>query len=176
MRAEVVFAAGYLFCALIALVAWRTRPNAEAAATAPFWLRIAIICAIFTVLRYIDAQITVSRAVRDFSHAAHLTDWDRPGPYLMLLAIAALGAAIVGLFMFKLRTLHGSIFAAALAIVLLVLLAVAHSASLYLTGAVLQAQVGPVTVSRLIEAPLLLVVALSGLWFIADTSPRRSPR
>jgi len=176
VRAEIIFAAGYFVCALIALVAWRTRPTAEAAGAAPFWLRIAVICAVFTVLRYVDAQITVSRAVRDFSHAAHLTDWNRPGPYLMLLAMAVLGAAIVGLFLFKLRTLHGSIFAAALAIVLLLLLAVAHSTSLYLTGAVLQAQVGPITVSRLIEAPLLLVVALSGLWFIAAASPRRSPR
>ena len=176
MRAEVIFAAGYLVCALIALVAWRTRPNAEAAATAPFWLRIAVICAIFTVLRYVDAQITVSRAVRDFSHAAHLADWNRPGPYLMLVAMALVAAAIVGLFVFKLRTLHGSVFTAALAIVMIVLLAVAHSASLYLTSWALQAKVGPTTISRLIEAPLLLVVALSGLWFIAAASPRRSPR
>ena len=176
MRAEVIFAAGYLICALIALVAWRTRPDAEAAATAPFWLRIAVICGIFTVLRYVDAQITVSHAVRDFSHAAHLKDWSRPGPYLMLLAIALVGAAIVGLFVFKLRTLHSSVFVAALAIVMLVLLAVAHSASLYLTAVVLQARVGPLTVSRLVEAPLLLLVALSGIWFIADASPRRSTR
>jgi hypothetical protein len=176
VRAEVIFAAGYFICAIIALVAWRTRPNAEAAATAPFWLRIAIICGIFTVLRYVDAQITVSHAVRDFSHAAHLRDWTRPGPYLMLLAIALVGAAVLGLFVFKLRTLHKSVFAAALAIVLLVLLAVAHSASLYLTGAVLQVQAGPLTISRWIEAPLLLIVALSGIWFIADASPRRSPR
>ena len=174
MRAEAIFAAGYLVSAVIALVAWRTRPNAEAAGTAPFWLRIAIICGVFTVLRYVDAQITVSRAVRDFSHAAHLTDWSRPGPYLMLFAIAVVVAAIAGLFLFRLRTLHGSVFAAALAIVLLLLLAVAHSASLYLTGAVLQVQAGPLTVSRWIEAPLLIVVALSGLWFIADASPRRS--
>lgn len=170
MRAEAIFALGYLVCTLVALVAWRTRPNAAAAATAPFWLRIAVICGIFTVLRYIDAQMTVSRALRGASHSAGLTDWTRPGPYLMILAIFVFGSAILGLFLFRLRTLHGSVFAAALAIVLIGLLAVAHSASLYLTGAVLQAQVGPTTLSRLIEAPLLLIIALSGLWFITDAS------
>ncbi len=176
MRAETIFAAGYLVCAIIALVAWRSRPNAAAAATAPFWLRIAVICGIFTVLRFVDAQITVSRAVRTFARAAHLSDWTRPGPYLMLIAMALVGAAILGLFVFKLRTLHGSVFTAALAIVLIVLLAVAHSASLYVTVWGLQAKVGPLTVSRLIEAPLLVIVALSGLWFIAEASPRRSSR
>lgn len=175
MRAETIFAIGYLICAFIAFAAWRTRPYSEAAATSPFWLRIAVISGVFAVLRYIDAQKTVSRTVRNVGHAAGLTDWTRPGPYLMLFATGVLGAAIFGLFLFKLRTLHGSVFAAALAIVLLVLLAVAHSVSLYLTGAILQLQAGPLTVSRWIEAPLLLIVALSGLWFLADARRRRSP-
>lgn len=173
MRAETIFAVGYLVCALVAFAAWRTRPDAEAKATSPFWLRIAVICGVFAVLRYIDAQKTVSRTVRDVGHAAGLTDWSRPGPYLMVVAIAVLGTAIVGLFLFKLRSLHGSVFAAALAIVLLVLLAIAHSLSLYLTGAFLQLQAGPLTVSRWIETPLLLIVALSGLWFIVHASRRR---
>jgi len=167
VRAETVFAAGYLICALIALVAWRTRPNVQAAATAPFWLRIAVICGLFTVLRYFDAQIAVSKLVGDFNQSEHLYNWHRPGPYVMLLAMAVFGAAIAGLFIFKLRSLHRSVFVAALATVLLILLAVAHSAALYFTWQTLQAPIGPLTVSRWIEAPLLLVVALSGIWFIA---------
>jgi len=174
VRAETIFAAGYLICALIALVAWRTRPNAHAAATAPFWLRIAVICGVFTALRFFDAQIAVSKVVGDFNRSEHLYNWSRPGPYVMLLAMAVFGAAIAGLFIFKLRSLHGSVFAAALAIVLLILLAIAHSAALYFTWQKLQAPVGPLTVSRLIEAPLLLIVALSGLWFIA--APPGRPR
>ena len=78
------------------------------------------------------------------------------------------GLALAGLFLFRLRTLHRSVNIAALAIVLLVLLAIAHSLALYVTGAVLQAPVGPLTVSRIIETILLLLLAFSGVWFIVD--------
>ena len=168
MRAENFFSAAYLLCALIALAAFRTRSNSATAAAAPFWLRISIICGVFAVLRLVDAQMAVSGAVSDFSHSAGLTDWKRPGPYLMLLAIAVFGLALAGLFLFRLRALHRSMNIAALAIVLLVLLAIAHSLSLYVTTAFLQAQVGPSTVSRIIESALLIALALSGAWFIAD--------
>jgi hypothetical protein len=168
VRAEPIFAAAYLVCAFIALTAWRTRPNAEAAATAHFWLRIAVICGAFAILRLLDAQMAMSGAVRDFGHSAGLADWKRPGPYLMLVAIAVFGFALAGLFLFRLRTLHRSVNIAALAIVLLVLLAIAHSLALYVTGAVLQAPVGPLTVSRIVETILLLLLAFSGVWFIAE--------
>ena len=168
MRAEDLFASAYLLCALIALAASRTRPTAVAAASAPFWLRIAIICGLFAILRSVDAQMAMSRTVSDFGHSAGLTDWKRPGPYLMLLAIAAFGSALAGLYLFRLRSLHRSLNVAALSIVLLVLLAIAHSLALYVTGAFLQARVGPLTVSRVIESVLLLTLALSGVWFISD--------
>jgi hypothetical protein len=169
LRAENIFAAAYLVCAIIALTASRTRTSSAAAATAPFWLRIAIICAVFAVLRFIDAQMTVSGAMRDFSHSAGLTNWKRPGPYLMLVAILIFGFALAGLFLLRRRALHPSINLAGLAIVLLALLAIAHSLSLHVTGAFLQAQVGPLTVSRIIETALLLLLALSGMWFIGES-------
>ena len=168
MRAEDVFAVAYLICAAIALAAVKTAPNAGSSLAAPFWLRIAIICALFAILRVVDAQMAVSGAFRDLTRDAHLTNWQRPGPYLMLLAIAAFGFALAGFFLFRRRILHQSTNTAALAIVLLVLLAIAHSLALYVTGDWLQLEVGPLTVSRILEAFLLIVLASSGLWFIAD--------
>ena len=144
----------------MAFKASRTSPNAGQAAAGPFWLRIAVICGLFTLLRAFDAQMAVSAAVRDFSHSAGLTDWARPGPYIMLVALAAFTIAIAGLFLFRFRTLHRSVPLAALTIIALALLAVAHSASLHVTQTVLQAPVGPLTVSRVIEAVLLLVLAI----------------
>lgn len=164
MRAEDIFAAAYLICAAIALAAARSTPSSGA----PFWLRIAIICGLFAILRFVDAQMAVSGAFRDLTREAQLTNWQRPGPYLMLLAMAAFGFALAGFFLFRRRTLHRSTETAALAIVLLVLLAIAHSLALYVTGDWLQLEVGPLTVSRILEAFLLLVLASSGLWFIAD--------
>ena len=157
-----------MFCALIALYASRARANSAAAATAPFWLRIAGICAAFAVLRFFGAQLAVNDAFTDFSRSAGLTDWERPGPYVMIAAILAFGAAAAGLFLFRLRTLHRSVLWAATAIVLLVLIALAHSLSLYWPTVILQTEVGPLTVSRIIEALLLLVLALSAFWFIRD--------
>lgn len=173
MSPEDFFAAAYLLCGLIAFAAFRTRSNAAAAASAPFWLRIAIICGLFAILRSVDAHMAVSRAVVDVGHSAGLTDWKRPGPYLMLLAIAAFGIALVGLYLFRRSSLHRSMNIAALAIVLLVLLAIAHSLALYVTGAFLQSHVGPLTVSRILESALLLALALSGIWFI--TGAKRGP-
>ena len=174
MRAENIFAAGYLACTIIALAASRTRTS-SAAATAPFWLRIAIVCGLFAALRFVDAQMAVSSAVWSFSHSAGLTDWKRPGPYLMLVAITLFGFALTGLFLFRRRGLHPSINVAALAIVALALLATAHSLALYVTGAFLQERVGPVTISRIIEAVLLLLLALSGAWFLADSRESSGP-
>lgn len=174
LRAENIFAAGYLACAIIALAS-RTRTNSAAAASAPFWLRIAIVCGLFAVLRFVDAQMAVGSAVRDFSRSAGLTDWKSPGPYLMLVAIAAFGFALAGLFLLRRRGLHPSINVAAFAIVVLALLAIAHSLSLYVTGAFLQARVGPVTVSRIIEAALLLLLGSSSAWFLADSKDGSGP-
>lgn len=154
--------------ALVAFKASRSRSNAVTAGTAPFWLRIAIVCALFAILRAFDAQMAVSAAVRDFSHSAGLTDWKRPGPYIMIVAFLAFGAAIAGLFLFRLRTLHRSVPVAAFAIIVLALLAVAHSASLHFTTVVLQATIGPVTVSRIVEAIMLLILGYSAIWFIRD--------
>lgn len=139
-----------------------------AARTDPFWLRIAIITAVFAVLRSFDANMAVSATVRDFSHSAGLTNWARPGPYLMLAALVALGAAVLGLFLFRGRTLHPSVRGAAIAIILLALLAVAQSVSLYLAGVLLQATIGPATVSRILESLLLISLALCAAWFIRD--------
>lgn len=173
VRAEIFFATAYVLCALIALAAVRTSTNSAVAAARPFWLRIAVICALFAILRFVDAQIAVSRAFWRFNVSAGLTEWNRPGPYLMLLAIAAFGFALTGFYLFGRRVVHASTNIAALAIVLLVLLAIAHSLALYVTGDLLQAEVGPLTVSRIIESFLLLVLASSGAWFVAD-SKRRS--
>lgn len=112
--------------------------------------------------------MAVSGAVRDFSHSAGLHNWARPGPYIMLLGILAFAAAAAGLFLFGLRSLHRSVRWAASAIALLVLLAMAHSLSLYLVIIFLQTNVGPMTVSRIIEAILLAVLAFSAIWFIRD--------
>lgn len=168
MKAETIFAAAYLGCALIAVAAARINPEAKAAVARPFWLRVALICAVFAILRFMSAQMAVNAAVRDFSHSAGLTDGMRPGPYLMIVAVALLGLALAGLFLFRLRAIHHSVKLAALAIVLLILLALAHSLSLYMTGAVLQAQVEGWTVSRILETALLAMLALSGAWFIVD--------
>jgi len=159
---------------LIALWASTARAN-RAAETAPFWLRIAIICAVFALLRFFEAQMAVNDAFTDLSRSAGLTDWERPGPYIMIGAILALGAAGAGLFLFRLRSLHRSVLWAAIAIVLLVLIALAHSLSLYVPNLILQAGAGPLTVSRFLEALLLFIIATSAFWFIRDTQGRGGP-
>ena len=166
-KPELIYAAAYAVCAFMAFKASRTALSAQNAA-GPFWLRIAVVCGLFTLLRAFDAQMAVSAAVSDFSHSVGLTDWKRPGPYIMIVALAAFGAAIVGLFLFRFRTLHRSVPLAALSIIALAALAVAHSASLHVTQTVLQAPVGPLTVSRVIEAILLFVLGYSAVWFIRD--------
>ena len=166
-KPELIYAAAYAVCAFLAFKASRTSPSAYNAA-GPFWLRIGVVCALFTLLRAFDAQMAVSAMVRNFSHSAGLTDWARPGPYIMLFALAAFGAAIVGLFLFRFRSLHRSVPLAAMSIIALAALAVAHSASLNVTQTVLQAPVGPLTVSRVTEAILLLVLGYSAIWYIRD--------
>ena len=139
----------------------------------PFWLRIAILCAVFAVLRSFDVNIAVSHAIRDFSHAVG----GRLGPYLMIAAVLAFGAAVAGLLLFRGRSLHPAVRGAALSIVLLVLLAAAQSASLYLPVLFLQTMIGPATVSRIIEGVLLIVLAGCGAWFIreAGSGPAGQP-
>lgn len=167
-RIEVAYSAAYAVCALIAFLASRARANSATVETAPFWLRIAIVCTVFAILRFAGAQLAVNDAFTDFSRSSGLTDWERPGPYIMIAAILAFGAAAAGLFVFRLRSLHRSVLWAGLAIVLLVLLALAHSLSLYWPNVILQTGVGPLTVSRLMEALLLLILTLSAIWFIRD--------
>lgn len=163
IKPEIAFATAYAVCAVIALAASRTRSGAVAAETAHFWLRIGVVCAAFSMLRYIGAQRAVSSVVRDVGHSNGLIGLARPGPILMLLAVGALGIALAGLLFFRLRTVHTSVVAAALSIVGLILLAIAHSVSLYWTGVYLQAEVGTLTVSRIIETVLLMTLAVSGL-------------
>ena len=136
--------------------------------TGPFWLRIAVLCAVFAVLRAFDANVLVAGTIRNFSHALGLHNWERPGPYLLIFAGIAFGAAVLGLLLFRGRTLHPAVRVAAISVVLLVILAVAQSASVYAPVVVLQQMVGPATVSRIIESLLLISLASSAGWFIYD--------
>ena len=173
---ESIFAAAYLACAVIAVIASRMRANPITAAAAPFWLRIAGVCGLFALLRYCDAHMAVSATFRDLGQAHGVPFLERPGSYVMLAAIAALGLAMIGLLFFRPRSLHRSVQLTAMAIVLLVLLAVAHSVSLYWTGVYLEATIGAITISRIIEGSLLALIALSGLWFINDAKGRSNAR
>ena len=86
----------------------------------------------------------------------------------MVIAALAFGAAVAGLLLFRGRSLHPSVRGAALVIVLLVLLALAQSAALYEPIVILQAMIGPATVSRVIESVLLIILAGCAAWFIRD--------
>jgi hypothetical protein len=86
----------------------------------------------------------------------------------VFLALAFAGA---GLFLFRLRTLHRSVLWAAASIAALVVLALSHSLSLYYPNRILQTEIGPATVSRIIEAILLMTLAWSAWWFIRDARP-----
>lgn len=175
-KSESIFAVAYLACAVIALIASRMRSNPVTAATAPFWLRIAVVCGLFALLRYFDAHMAVSATFRDLTQSYGLPFWERPGSYVMLAAITALGLALVGLLVFRPRSLHRSVQLAAMSIVLLLLLAVAHSVSLYWTGVYLESTIGAITISRIIEVALLALIALAGLWFINDAKGRPNAR
>jgi hypothetical protein len=150
----------------MAFAAARRRGPAVAASTRPFWLRMAIICAAFAVLRSVDANMAVSAAFRAFAHSMG----ERPGPILMVIAAVAFGAAVVGLLLFRGKSLHPSVRGAAIAIILLVLLAMAQSVSLYRPVVFLQESIGPVTVSRIIESVLLIILAGCAAWFIRDAN------
>ena len=123
-----------------------------------------MLCGVFAVLRAINANVAVSNSVRNFAHHAG----ERPGPYVAVAAFLALAAAVLGLLLFRGRSLHPAVRCAAVAIGLIVLLAIAQSASLYLPVVILQQTVGPLTVSRIVEALLLIALATSSLWFIWD--------
>jgi len=86
----------------------------------------------------------------------------------MVAAALAFGAAVAGLLLFRGRSLHPAVRGAAMVIILLVLLALAQSVSLYLPIVILQETVGPATVSRIIEATLLIILALCATWFLRD--------
>lgn len=167
VSAEVLFALGYLLSALIALSASKLAANPGGLSAAPFWWRIALVCGLFAILRLISAQTAVSTAISNFSRSEGLQHWERPGPYLMLIALGALGMALIGLLVLRRRDIHPSINIAAAAMVGLVVLALSHSLSLYLPIAILQAPVGAFTVSRIIEASLLVLLGVSALWFVA---------
>ena len=169
-RPEIAYAAAYAVCAVIALIASRARGNPATVETAPFWLRIAIVCAAFAVLRAVDAQIAVSDAFGSYYRSAGLTDWSRPGPYILIFVFLALAFAGAGLFLFRLRTLHRSVLGAAAAIASLIILALSHSLSLYYPIVILQTHVGPLTVSRIVEAILLVTLVWSARWFIRDSN------
>jgi hypothetical protein len=119
---------------------------------------------VFAILRSFDANIVLSRAIRALSHDAGV----RFGPYLMVAAAVAFAAAVAGLLLFRGRSLHPAVRGAAVAIILLVLLAVAQSVSLYRPIIILQATVGPATVSRIIEATLLIILGICSIWFVRD--------
>jgi hypothetical protein len=167
-EARYYFAAAYAACAALAFAASQLRGSEVGARAGPFWLRIGILCLVFVALRAVNANVAVAGAIRDFAHSEHLTNWKRPGPYLMLAAMFALGAAILGLLLFVGRTLHPAVRGAAISIILILLLAVAQSASLYFAGTFLQTQIGPATLSRIIEALLLACLAGCAIWFIRD--------
>jgi hypothetical protein len=93
----------------------------------------------------------------------------------MVTALVAVSAAVVGLLLFRGRTLHPAVRGAAIAIIMLVLLAVAQSASLYLPVVFLQETVGPATVSRIIEALLLVFLAACGVWFLGNAKDAAVP-
>lgn len=166
---EFFFAAGYLACALIAFAAWRSRFEAASAAIAPFWLRIAVGCVVFAILRVLDAQIAMSSAVRNFGHSSGLLGWERPGPYVMLIVMALCAFALAGLLLFRPRAMPRSVNIAAWSAAILVLLAAAHSLSLNVTAVFLQMPAGPTTLSRVLEAGSLLILALSGIHFLASS-------
>jgi hypothetical protein len=86
----------------------------------------------------------------------------------MIAAALAFAVAVAGLLLFRGRSLHPAVRGAAIAIILLVLLALAQSVSLYRPILFLQSTVGPATVSRIIESLLLILLALCGAWFIRD--------
>jgi hypothetical protein len=86
----------------------------------------------------------------------------------MVAAAVAFAAAVAGLLLFRGRSLHPSVRGAAIVIILLVLLALAQSASLYEPIVILQAMIGPATVSRLLETALLIILALCTIWFVRD--------
>lgn len=169
METKDIFAVAYLVCALIAFFAARSTHGTSMEQVEPFWRRLALVTAVFGVLRYFGAQMISSSAVRQISHTAGLTDWTRPGPFIMVLVVIALAISIAGLVIFTVRRVHVSVMSAALSTVLLIILAVSHSVSLHVTGVYLQASVGMFTVSRIIETFLLAMFAMSGVYFVLTT-------
>lgn len=150
---------------MIALIANNSSRAGGAHSAGGFWLRVAVVTGAFAFLRFMNAHMIVEEMMRDASHVETLEGGIRPGQLVMLIAVLGLGIATAGLLFFRLRTLHRSIFLAAISLVVILLLAVAHSASLYLTGALLQTEVGPFTLSRLIEGTSIALLVLSGLWY-----------
>lgn len=173
MVVESVFAVGYVVCSATAILAHVADRSTATATAGNFWLRVASITALFAVLRYASLHVYLERAVRNAAHAEPFLNSLHPGQIAVLLTLVAFGLALGGLFLFK-KKLPKSVFIAAISLFVLIMLAIIHSASLYVTGAVLQAKIGPTTISRVIEATALFLLATSGLAF-AKMSPSTAP-
>lgn len=174
MTVEFIFAAGYAASALVALYAHSVSREGKTQSVGGFWLRVAAVTAIFAALRLLNTHLHVADLMRDVSHTRTFQGGVRPGQIVMLSAVLALGLATAGLLLFKLRTLHRSVFIAAISLVFIILLAIAHSASLYLTGAVLQAEVGSLTLSRILEAAAITTLVASGFWYRGAARGRKT--
>lgn len=165
MAVETIFAIAYFVCALLALVAHVARGETGRRLIGSFWARVGLVTGVFAILRLVSAHIFVERAMRRVSHDGPFPSDFRPGQLVMLLVLILVAVPLVGLFLYSRRRLPKAVLVGASALGVLILLAVAHSASLYMTGQVLQAKIGPLTISRLVEAAALALLAASCLAF-----------
>ncbi len=165
MAVETIFATGYFVCALLALVAHVARREVGAKVAGSFWARIGLVTGIFAVLRLASAHLFVAAAMRSVSYSEVFPNGFRPGQFAMLLGMLLVAVTLAGLLLLTKKRLPTSVFIGASSFGVLVLLAMAHSASLYFTGEVLQAKIGSFTVSRIIEGLALLSLAGSCVAF-----------
>ena len=167
---DIFFAAAYAACAVLALVASRGAGQARGGADRPI------------LAAHSDSVCSLrGPALGRREHRSQ----PRPSRLLALRGIAArplsdgcnaarpFAAAVAGLLLFRGRSLHPAVRGAAIVIILLVLLALAQSVSLYRPILILQAMVGPATVSRIIEAALLIILALCATWYRPGPEQRR---
>ncbi len=161
---ETVFAIGYATCSATAILAHVAQRSSNSTAAGNFWLRVAAIAGLFSFFRYLSLHAYVEREVRNVSHVETFFSNLHPGKFIVLLASIVLILVLAGLF-FMNKKLPKSVFIAAISLSVLVMLALIHSASLYLTGAVLQAKIGPATISRVIEVTALFLLATSAIVF-----------
>ena len=139
-----VFAAAYAGCAILAFMASRVRSNPGVASTAPFWLRIAILCGIFAVLRFFgDWRSTRSSRVFRFRRPYRL---ETTGSLFNAWSDDRFrgGGRRAAAFPVAFASWLGE--GAAIAIILIALFAVGHSLSLYTFNYSLETKVGPLTI------------------------------